>query len=448
MTMKRGIIGVLLTVVGAWCGQTSAADARAAKINVAVVGDPGLPPALVALGGHRDIRATQATHADVFGGLDAWPYEVIVLWTMPEDLAPPHRANFLKLLDRGIGVVAVHHALAGYRNWPAYEKILGGRYHWKPRTEAGKQLPTSGGAHDQDFKITPARPDHPITRGIEPFSVHDEAMARLSHLPGNEVILTTEHPKSDKAIGWTRAYGKSRICVITPGHGPTIYAQWQFRHLLSQAVRWTARRDTLGPDEIESDPLEIAWRDLVGYEHGQSRHALLLLEKRVRQTGANLPARRQLIGRLVPVMNDPESTIAAKEFIAKQLMRVGGEQVVPALAKLIGKDENVAYLGRYALERIGHPAASGALREALGRTDGLVRIGVIHSLGNRRDREAAAPLADLLSSKDEPTARAAGWSLGRIGGLRAIKALTDAESDAPPPVRSAIVHALREAPAP
>jgi len=52
-------------------------------------------------------------------------------------------------------------------------------------------------------------------------------------------------------------------------------------------------------------------------------------------------------------------------------MLLGGAESVPASARLIGDDETLAVLGRYALEQVPQPEAAAALRDAAKRAAAL-----------------------------------------------------------------------------
>ena len=64
---------------------------------------------------------------------------------------------------------------------------------------------------------------------------------------------------------------------------------------------------------------------------------------------------------------------------------------MPALAALLG-DEKLAHMARYALEPIPDPAVDAALRDALGKLKGRPLVGVIGSIGVRRDAKAVERL--------------------------------------------------------
>ena len=112
-----------------------------------------------------------------------------------------------------------------------------------------------------------------------------------------------------------------------------------------------------------------------------------------------------------------------------------------ALAALLG-DEKLSHLARYGLEPIPDPAVDEALRAALGELKGRPLIGVIGSLGVRRDKNAVAALAGLLKDSDPAVARAAARSLGRIGDAPATQALEKALEAATPATRLAVSEGL------
>ncbi len=51
-----------------------------------------------------------------------------------------------------------------------------------------------------DFQVQIADADHPITRGLKDFQIHDETYKNYDTDPAARVLLTTEHPKSDREL--------------------------------------------------------------------------------------------------------------------------------------------------------------------------------------------------------------------------------------------------------
>ncbi|MGA2064373.1 MAG: HEAT repeat domain-containing protein [Thermoguttaceae bacterium] len=124
------------------------------------------------------------------------------------------------------------------------------------------------------------------------------------------------------------------------------------------------------------------------------------------------------------------ATRKEKADACRELARVGTKQAVPALAALLG-DEKLSHMARYGLEPISDPSVDAALRDAMGRLKGRPLLGVIGSLGVRRDAKAVDSLAKLLADADDDIAQAAARALGKIGTPAAAKALDDALAGAP-----------------
>ena len=133
---------------------------------------------------------------------------------------------------------------------------------------------------------------------------------------------------------------------------------------------------------------------------------------------------------------------AVKKCAACQQLRIyGTAQSVPALAALLGQ-ERVGHAARYALEGIPGQEATTALREALTKTSGLAKAGIINSLGWRHDAQSVPLLAPLISDADAVIAKETASALGRIGSDEAVAALKGARGNTNSTVRSAVLEAL------
>ena len=125
----------------------------------------------------------------------------------------------------------------------------------------------------------------------------------------------------------------------------------------------------------------------------------------------------------------------------QQLRIYGTAQSVPALAALLGQ-ERAGHAARYALEGIPDPEAGAALRQALTKTTGLNKAGIINSLGWRRDAVSVPLLVPLISDADAVIAKAAASALGRISNDEAVAALKKTSENSNPAVRLAVAEAL------
>ncbi len=125
--------------------------------------------------------------------------------------------------------------------------------------------------------------------------------------------------------------------------------------------------------------------------------------------------------RLVKVLDSNAGTYD-KAMACRRLAAIGDTTAVGAIGKYLG-DEKLATYARSALENIPGPAADKALEESLKALKGDLLVGVINSLGKRKDKNATADLTPLLASKDTKVAIAAAHALGAIGTKEAATAL-------------------------
>ena len=96
---------------------------------------------------------------------------------------------------------------------------------------------------------------------------------------------------------------------------------------------------------------------------------------------------------------------------------------------------------RYGLEPIADPSADDALRAGLTKLKGNLLIGVINSIGKRRDAAASPVLAKMVYGADADVARAAASALGNIGGVPSMKLLQAALTKTDGMTRMAVADA-------
>ena len=129
-----------------------------------------------------------------------------------------------------------------------------------------------------------------------------------------------------------------------------------------------------------------------------------------------------------------------KAITCKRLAIYGTREAVPVLAPL-AVDPELSSWARTALEAIPDPSADIALREAAGKAQGRILIGVLTSIGHRRDAGAVGLLTEKLNGADADVASAAAAALGDIGGDAAATALQAALGTAPAGARTQVADA-------
>jgi type 1 glutamine amidotransferase len=245
--LKHIVYGLLGVVLASACPRATAADSN--------------PPirALVVVGGHgfdtnqfyATLRGLPGVSVDIYEHPKAqaqWEagqagrYDVMVLYDFYQKIDEAAKANFVKWLKDGRGLVCTHHAMANYQAWPEYENIIGARYYLKKTLVNGVEKPLSTWKHDVMVPVKIADADHPVTRGLKDFEIHDETYGLYDVRPDNHWLLTTTEKTSHEKIGWTRSYEGARVVYLELGHDHLAYANEHYQKLLGQAIRWAAKK--------------------------------------------------------------------------------------------------------------------------------------------------------------------------------------------------------------
>ncbi len=161
------------------------------------------------------------------------------------------------------------------------------------------------------------------------------------------------------------------------------------------------------------------------YDWDQSRLALTEVTEAIKNAHGNKTEAANIEKSLLGVL-ESDAKRAGKQFVCRQLSIIGTEQSVPILAKIL-TNEKTSDMARFALERIPGPAVDSALRDALPKANGKPKVGIISSLGQRRDKQVVGTLSKLISDPDETIADAAAAALGQIANEQATKALSEAK---------------------
>ncbi len=201
------------------------------------------------------------------------------------------------------------------------------------------------------------------------------------------------------------------------------------------ALRWGLLLLAVGisGDAAAQMPLEQAWQQLPQYEYGQDMAALLSIDRAVIEAMKMPASRSACAARLAGLLESSTTTLAAKQYMCFQLRQIGTDAEVPVLAKLLVKDDTAA-MARLALESIPGDASRQALSSATTQLKGQHLIGLINSLGKRRESASIDTLAGLASSSDAAICAAAWRALANIDDERAAGLLTDQAAQAPDPL--------------
>ena len=153
-----------------------------------------------------------------------------------------------------------------------------------------------------------------------------------------------------------------------------------------------------------------------------------------------LPIWKMDAPKLIAMVKDPNSTLFQKAIACKKLSISGGREAIAPMAALLSHPQLGCY-ARFGMEPNPDPSVDEAFRAALPNLKGRLQVGVIHSIGFRKDAKALDALTRLMSDGDPEVAGAAAASVGMIGGLQAAKALQAALKTSKPPVFPVVARA-------
>ncbi len=367
------------------------------------------------------------------------------------EFAEPLRKSLMDFVKGGKGIVGIHAATDNFYDWKEAAMMMGGQFSGHPWGSGGT------------WAIKIDEPDHPLTASFKGkgFKLKDEIYrTKAPFYSRSRQLVLMSLDMSDKAtagvkgltaadadtgISWIKTYDKGRVFYCSLGH--------------NHAVTWTPAilehylagiQFALGDLEVETKPrpmissgkgteMDELMAEVRTYDWGQSREALTKISDMAREAHGS-PAELARIEAAMVAVLESDAKRAGKQFICRQLSIIGTEKSVPVLGKMLTGEET-SDMARYALERIPGSAVDAALRAALSKTSGKTKVGIINSLGHRRDERAVGSLSSLVSSSDSMVADAAAAALGRIANSQATAALAKAKDGATGRVRMTVLDA-------
>jgi hypothetical protein len=175
---------------------------------------------------------------DMFLPENRTKYDVLVFYHMWQTITDEQAKTFAGCISEGKPLVALHHSICAYDNWPEYWNIIGGKYFHKETSFKGKVFQPCSYIHDLHFNVKIVNNKSPVTKGVSDFEIYDETYKGYYVEEGVTPLLTTDEPSSAPVIGWSKMYGKARVVVLQSGHDVPTFENTSFRKLLKQSIEW------------------------------------------------------------------------------------------------------------------------------------------------------------------------------------------------------------------
>lgn len=157
-------------------------------------------------------------------------------WYGPERFTETATDALVAALRSGLPTMLVHSTLTAFPDWPLWHEIAGGGW-------------TYGTTYHPDYAPGEALavPGHPLTDGLDRFSICDERYTALWLAEPSTVFLEHEEEGVRHPIGWTHTFGTSPILADALGHDAASYAAAGRAELLHRELDWL-----LGQTEVRT----------------------------------------------------------------------------------------------------------------------------------------------------------------------------------------------------
>ncbi len=143
------------------------------------------------------------------------------------EATPLVRRAVLDHVGAGRPLLGLHAAAICFDDWPGWAELLGGGWQW----------PESGHGPVAPFGVTP-RNDHPVTDGIDAFTVEDECYEHLAVASDASPFLTGTVDGRTHTLGWTREEGSTRVAYGALGHNRRSFDAPAHQRMLGRIVSW------------------------------------------------------------------------------------------------------------------------------------------------------------------------------------------------------------------
>jgi len=355
----------------------------------------------------------------------------------------------MSFVKDGKGLVGIHAATDNFKGWPEASTMIGGTFTGHPWSSGGTWAvkvddpnhPLMAAFVAPGFKISDE-----IYRTDAPY--YDRTMQRvLMSLdlsdPATKNAPGVKPSDWDTGLSWVKSYGKGRVFHGSLGHNhPITWNKAILTHYLAgiQFALGDLDVDTTPIGNLNWDEVSAVLKAVAQYDYAGSKDALHDLEKIVRKATEHPKDQRKLELALTPMLTQAMS-MAAKDFVCRQLRLIGSEDSVKALLTLL-PDPNTEYMARMALETIPGKVVDQRLCAALPNMTAGVQIGIIATLGRRGEDSCVKSIAPFLTQENETLAKHAARALGSIGADDALSALNMAKDRVLGEVKTEVLHAL------
>lgn len=141
-------------------------------------------------------------------------------------MTPEQEKATVDFVEGGGGFLNLHNSMGLYPKGGPYLDLVGGRY--------------IGHGPLERFRVSVVDHEHPITKGVEDFTVADEQHTPPYQEGKVHLLLRSRSDDGEReaAAGWVYRPGKGRLVHLAPGHTREAMEHPMFQRLMRNSVEW------------------------------------------------------------------------------------------------------------------------------------------------------------------------------------------------------------------
>jgi putative membrane-bound dehydrogenase-like protein len=227
-----GIVGFLVIVFLGACGGPSKKNVRndSGRLEILFLGHNSehhnssvLMPLLATQLSPEGISLTYSSDPNDLNSENLDKYDALMIYANHDSITTDQEHALLAFVEKGRGFIPVHSGSWCFRNSEKYIDLVGGQF-LKHKTDT--------------FTTEIVKPEHEVTRSLQPFSTWDETYEH-SKL-ANDITVLMERVEGEHREPWTwvKEYGKGRVFYTAYGHDERTWSNPGFLELMKEGILW------------------------------------------------------------------------------------------------------------------------------------------------------------------------------------------------------------------
>jgi type 1 glutamine amidotransferase len=151
-------------------------------------------------------------------------FELCIFCVTPGEMTNEEEQSLADFVNSGKDLLPVHSATVVNERNTKYIELIGARFtHHSPYHE---------------FQVKIENAEHPVTKGLEDFTISDELYVLDRDPEGADILAATFWEDKLQPMVYTKKYGKGTVLYNALGHNEASFKNPGFRQLIVQGIKW------------------------------------------------------------------------------------------------------------------------------------------------------------------------------------------------------------------